>query len=301
MDLFPLGTWMKQHHGYMALILALSLALAAGCSPVPGSGGQPTGLVPGPGEVKGWEPLEKARTYNRDDVFDYMDGESELYFTYGFQEVTVQRYKPPRGTNAVVELYRTGSDADAYGLFTFYSMGNPVSLGAGGAAQPGQVIVFWQGRYFVRVFADKGTTEEAALLSLAQAVSNKLPEGGQPPALVTKLPAEGLRATSVKFFHHKMALDNILFLSGDNTLNLSDSTNGVVAEYQRAGQKLVLLIIEYPVQAEAGEGLASLKKEAPDAAAAAGQRGPYLAAAFDTADQDLAAKLVDEALIAANK
>ncbi len=296
-----MGAWMKQHYGYVALILALSFVLVTGCSPVSGSGGQPIGLMPGPDEVKGWEPLEKARVYNRDNVFDYMDGQSELYFTYGFQEVTVQRYKPPRGANAVVELYRTGSDADAYGLFTFYSIGGAVSLGAGGAAQPGQVIVFWQGPYFVRVFADKGTTEEAALLSLAQAVSNKLPKGGQRPALVSKLPAEGLRATSIKFFHRKMALDNILFLSGENTLNLSDSTNGVVAEYQRAGQRLSLLVIEYADQAEAGEGLASLRKEALNAAAAAGQRGPYLAAAFDTADQDLAAKLVDEALIAANK
>lgn len=292
---------MKQHYGYVTLILGLSFALAAGCSPVPASGGQPTGLVPGPGEVKGWGPLEKARVYNRDNVFDYMDGESELYFTYSFQEVTVQRYKAPKGANAVVELYRTGSDADAYGLFTFYSIGSAMSLGAGGVAQPGQLIVFWQGPYFVRVFADKGTAEEAALLSLAQAVSNKLPKGGQRPTLVSKLPAEGLRATSVKFFHRKMALDNILFLSGENTLNLSDSTDGVVAEYQRAGQRLSLLVIEYPDQAGAREGLASLEKEAPNTAAAAGQRGPYLAAAFDATDQDLAARLVDEALIAANK
>jgi len=175
-----------------------------------------------------------------------MDGEAELYLTYNFRNMAMQQYQAAGKEDLAIELYEVAAAEDAYGLFTYYRTGTPVAIGKGGAKDPGHRVSFWQSRYYGRVFAMRGELEDETLLAFAQRLVARLPQEGEPPQLISSLPAQGLQEESVKFFHEKMAQDNIIWLVPDNILNLSRDTDAAVADYRRGSDVLRLLIVQYP-------------------------------------------------------
>ena len=60
--------------------------------------------------------------YNRDNIFNYMDGEAETYLPLGFRLLYIERYrKPGTGELILVEVYDMGSESGAKGIFGVYS------------------------------------------------------------------------------------------------------------------------------------------------------------------------------------
>ena len=93
-------------------------------------------------------------------------------------------------------------------MFTTYRSGEPVSLGQEGDGDPGRRLDFWQGRYFVRLFAAQPIADEL-LRAVGEAVSGSLPAGGERSALMDLLPQDGLVERSGLFFHQEVAVCNI--------------------------------------------------------------------------------------------
>jgi hypothetical protein len=133
-----------------------------------------TGL---PGE---WVLEEPVKQYSPGDLFDYIDGEAELYLPYGFSGLASAFYKkagsePPVGLS--VDVYRMGSLLDAFGIYAQYRKPENTILGLGGEGfiNPAQ-LMFYQDRYFIHLSAS-GTSEmdRSVLETLARAVSRKLP------------------------------------------------------------------------------------------------------------------------------
>jgi hypothetical protein len=244
--------------------------------------------------------LGEVQVYVPDDLFDYMDGQAELFFVYNFERLAVQEYQRDQEGPIIVEVYQVTSPADAYGLFSFYTTGEPVDLGSGGAVEPGRLISFWQGRFYVRVFAYK-EAEQESLLALARQVAAGMPEPpesgeGALPELVSRLPQENLLPGSVRFFHQKLSLDNLLWLGDENILNLSEQTSAVLAVYIYGDTRAQLLVVEYPDAAIAEAAHAALEASGLENMAAIGQRDQYLVAVFEALDQAIAHELLQEAL-----
>jgi len=241
----------------------------------------------------GWKIAEGAELYSPETLFDYMDGEAELFFTYGFQELAVGRYIAAEGEEIRVEVYRLAEPDDAYGLYTFYRQGEEVKVGIEGSLIPGRWVTFWQNRYYVRVSADR-TTDDQVLLGLARAISEKLPTEGQRPSLVEALPQEGLVPESVKFFHEKLAMDNIVWMGPENVLHLSASTDGVAATYQLGNQKAKLVLVRYPDAAQAEAALSDLKGANIEGLTAFQQQGEHLVVILHAPDARSAQRLIKQ-------
>ena len=60
--------------------------------------------------------------------------------------------------------------------------------------------------------------DDAALRGFAQAIAMALPVGGETPALVKRLPPDGLVERSAVFFHEEISIQNKLWLGGENVL-----------------------------------------------------------------------------------
>ncbi len=202
---------------------------------------------------EGWQESVALQRYNPDNLFDYMDGEAELYFTYRFARLVVGQYEGPGGMAMAVELYEVANPADAYGLYTYYHMGEPLDLGQGAVKEPGYRLTFWQNRFFARVFSMKDAIPDETLMAFARRLSALLPSGGEPPSLVDMLPLDGLRSGSVVFFHDKLVLDNLFWLGIDNALGLTRETDAVLGSYERSGTELQLLLVQYPSDKDAAE------------------------------------------------
>jgi hypothetical protein len=241
------------------------------------------------------------RRYDPETLFDFMNGAADLYFTYGFQALTVGQYTTDgpvggEGRALQVEVYETASDADAYGLFTYNSYGEPLDLGVDGELDAGYRLAFWQDRHYVQIVA-RETVDDEVLLAFGRAVASALPPGGQRPALVDALPQEGLAPGSARFFREKMALDNLLWLGSEDPLGLGPDVQGVVARYERDGQGVDLLLVAYPDAQRAQEALAGLEGTSPETLLVADAQGSTLGAAFGpAASRGTAEALLERAL-----
>jgi hypothetical protein len=276
------------------VILVAMMALG-GCGTPGGKGPTPEDLLPASGAVAGWERSAEAKVYGPDNLFDYMDGQAELFFVYNFERLATQEYQRGQEGPIIIEMYQVASSADAYGLFSFYATGEPIDLGAGGAVEPGRLISFWQGRFYARVFAYR-EAEQGSLLALARQVAAGMPEGGGLPELVARLPQENLVPGSARFFHQKLSLDNLFWLGDENVLNLSEQTNAVLAAYTYDDTKAQLLVVEYPDAATAEATHAALEGSGLETLSAAGQKNQYLVAIFEAPNQTIAHELLQKAL-----
>jgi len=246
-------------------------------------------------DAPGWHLDGEPQRYDRETLYDLVDGAADLYFSYGFQQVTVERYLNEAGQPARVEVYTTGTDADAYGLYTYHSYGEPVELGIDGELEPGYRLAFWQARAFAQIIAREAVDDEA-LWALGKALAAKLPQGGARPALVDALPVEGRQPGSVRFFREKLALDNLLWLGSDDPLGLGPDIEGVVASYEVEGQGVDLLLVAYPEAERASSARAALEAGEVEELATVTQDERVLGAVFGSLSSAAAEALLQEAI-----
>jgi hypothetical protein len=243
----------------------------------------------------GWQPSDEVRTYNRETIFDLVDGQADAFFAYGFEQVAVRSYQNAAGTTLRVEAWQLATPADAYGLFTANRSGTPTDVGNGGDTDPGRRLAFWKNRYFVSANAT-GDIQDADLRAFAQAVASALPSGGEQPAVVGKLPADRLAERSAIFFHQELSIQDRLWLGGENILGLSHDTGGVLAQYDLGGAPVQLLLVQYPDAKAAAAGLAALKGGQVDDFITANVSNNILGAVFGKVDAAPANALLEQAL-----
>jgi hypothetical protein len=254
-----------------------------------------TGFLPKTGAVSGWTPGGETRVYNRENLYDMVDGQADAYFVYGFQQVATQRYQNAAGAVLEVAIWQLATPADAYGLFTFGRAGEPAAIGNEGDADPGRRLVFWQDRYWVQVYG-RQQLPDADLQAFAQVVSTALPAGGERPALANRLPKDGLIERGFIFFHEEISIQTDIWLGGTNILGLSPQTNGILARYDLDGAMALLLLIQYPDAKAASTGLDALKASQVDGLVAANARNNLLGAVLGEVDPSAAAELLAKAL-----
>ncbi len=268
------------------------LLLLAGC----GSQLAPlTDFLPKAGAVPNWTLAEEARLYNHDNLFDMVDGQADAFFAYGFEQVARQRYQNKAGTILEVAVWQLATPADAYGLFTSGRAGQPIKIGSEGDTDPGSRIAFWQDRYYVQVYGRQQVLD-ADLQAFAQAVAAALPQGGERPALVSRLPQTNLIERGFIFFHEEISIQNEVWLGGENILGLSAQTNGLLARYDLDGAMARLLLIQYPDAKAASAGLAALKAGQVEDLIAADASNNLLGAVFSQVEPAAADDLLAQAL-----
>lgn len=275
--------------GHWSLIFAL---LLAGC------GGRLVSLGDvflDAGAFPGWTPAGEVELFDRENIYDLVDGQAEAFFAYGFEQVAVRRYESAGGAVLDVEVWQLATPADAYGLFTVSIAGEPVAIGNDGDADPGRRLAFWQDRYYVCIRA-RQELPDADLWGFAEAISAALPAGGERPALVDRLPSDGLVERSVVFFHREISIQSQLWLGGENLLGLGPGTDGLLARYQVGGAVAQLLLVQYPDAEAASAGLAALKGGGIAGLLAADARGNLLGAVFGEVDEAAAGRLLTSAI-----
>ena len=279
---------MKRRWGASWLIIAL---LLAGC----GEEGGLAEVLPGADVLPGWAPAGEVQTFGTENLYDLVDGQADAFFAFAFEQVALQTYENGQGATVRVEVWRLGTPADAYGLFTTFRAGSPVSIGNGGDADPGRRLDFWQDQYFVRVSA-VSPLDDSGLQDFAEEVAAALPVGGEPPALVARLPKVGLVENSDLFFHQEISIQSYLWLGGQNLLALGPKTDAVLARYQVGQETGWLLLVAYPENQMAAMALEALRGSGMRDLAAAEANAELLGAVFGPVTQPEAQLLLSDAL-----
>ncbi|MGD0277971.1 MAG: DUF6599 family protein [Smithella sp.] len=183
--------------GILTAISAFVFALLIMMMSCPARATQPAikDVFSGPGFSGEWAIGGAVEFYDRNTLFNHIDGEAELYLSYGFDVLASANYINKKNQDLAIDadVYRMASVLDAFGIYSNYrkTSDNWVAIGAEGFVSPSQLI-FYQDRYFIKLQVSGETSlPKDTLLACARAISKNLPAGaGEPRELeILKIPA----------------------------------------------------------------------------------------------------------------
>ncbi|UCC78586.1 MAG: hypothetical protein JSW64_09915 [Candidatus Zixiibacteriota bacterium] len=287
---------------YFLTVLIGSLFLYCGGSEPIGGAMELAKLIPD--EYKGWKTSGEIKSYNRQTIFDYIDGAGEVYLLYDFKDVAVKKLVGADSTEITVEIFDMGGSEDAFGIFSHSREGNDIGMGGGSEFRDG-FLCFWKSRHFVCVYSDRLSEDiNNVIIAIGKEIEGKITGDSKMPDILNVLPEKDLIELSVIYFHKQTSLNYHYFISEENILNLGDNTEAVIANYRP--NRMVLLCVEYPDNETAGESLDGFTSkyipEAKDSGIAeieegrwvkAVNMGRYFIATLDSPDEKTANSLID--------
>lgn len=202
-----------------------------------------------PEKIQGWVKEGHYDAYDRQTIFDYIDGAGEVYRAYNLRRCLSLRYARSAETPITLDIFEMGSSADAFGVFTHDTSGSVVAVGNDGRYRAGW-LSFWKDVFFVSLYLEfESDAAERVVLTLGKRIAQQIPNPGSRPDILKKLPAEGLNRESIRFLHHHVILNYHFYFADNNILDLSADTDAVLAEYAIGASQARLLLIRYPTPA----------------------------------------------------
>jgi hypothetical protein len=184
-------------------------------------------------EMGGWKQSGEVQTFSPKDLYEYIDGASDLYLSYDFEELGVAEYQNEKKAAVTVEVYRHQTPEDAFGIYSQerFPTATFLAVGAQGYGEK-DFLNFVTGPYYVKISSYKLESEgQETLLSFARKVAENLREKGQLPSILRFFPAEGKISNSEKFIARKFLGYPFLY-------------SAFTADYTLSGKKFQVFIID---------------------------------------------------------
>lgn len=249
----PDGFFMKA-----TILLLLFIVLCSGCSSKKSDVEEPTvaetdllALIFA--QPPDWQEGETILINEAKDLLRYIGDEAELYLAYGFKRMAIRKYSGKGKHTIQVEAYEFDSSENAYGIYSFDTVGDKLDIGQDSVYGHG-VLRFWKDKMLVRVIVEEEYQDlEEDILEIGRLVNSNILTEGSRPGLLSLIPGENLVPDSVHFFHENICLNNICYIPESAMLGLSGETNAVTAQYALEGKRPPwrLILIEYPSEPEA--------------------------------------------------
>jgi len=145
---------------------------------LPGVGCKKKSVDPFPASdiVAGWQKSGETRTFKAEDLWQYIDGDSERYMKAGVVTTSTTDYKYKGSVDATVDVYTMSQAEGAKAIFEADPVADAKAASLGDAARLyGQSLIFRKGQYLVRVVAFTPAPGLGdALVALGHAVEGNL-------------------------------------------------------------------------------------------------------------------------------
>jgi hypothetical protein len=143
--------------------------------------------------VEGWTITPEIEVFNRDNLYERINGAAPLFLENNFQEMTSMVYT--KGEDYItIQAYRHATPEDAFGMYaserstdmTFYP-------GIGGEAQgDGYGLYFFSGCVYVKISAsNEGEDFISAMQQIAKGLAEKIDSDASYPPVFAKFPQQG--------------------------------------------------------------------------------------------------------------
>ncbi|MBS0010143.1 MAG: hypothetical protein KFF49_01955 [Bacteroidales bacterium] len=218
-----------------------------------------------PEKINGYQATEPDNYYTPDKLFSYINGGAELFISYDFEKVISRTYTMEGQPKIVAEIFDMKEPKNAFGVFSRDREKLDDTYGQGSEAYIG-AILFWKDSYYISIVTDEETEVSGkAVRDLAGGIDALIPRSGELPAILDRIPEENLVPESVFYFHHYVWMNALYYISGDNLLNIDNSTDAVLARYIENQSPYYLLMVEYDTEEKAGEAKISfIENYAPE-------------------------------------
>jgi hypothetical protein len=217
-------------------------------------------LLPADAAVPGWKKTENPRVFTQADLYGYIDGGAELFLEFGFESLTLQKYRNG-GSEVAVEIYRMADPTAAAGIYLMKrGKETPDASFKERHTLNRHQLMFQRHRYYVTINNLSGSDKMGPeLLRFGSQVAAKLP-APVPASELKALPPAGLVPGSERLFRGPFGLQALYTLGDGDILQLGGRVTGAAADYKTAAGGYTLLLVDYPDAAAAKKAFAHLQQ-----------------------------------------
>ncbi|MDR0353932.1 MAG: hypothetical protein LBI02_11540 [Opitutaceae bacterium] len=149
--------------------------------------------------VDGWTLSDKTEVFNRDNLFDRINGAADVFLICNFEEMTTLDYlKDGSKTYVTLQMYRHATPADTFAIYSAERTPDMtfLDIGAEGYRAAGMVY-FLSGSMYIKLMTADESAETAAMMeNVARALARKIDPRAALPAMLKTFPAEGKQPRS---------------------------------------------------------------------------------------------------------
>lgn len=183
--------------------------------------------------------------YNSSNLHEYINGGSELYISFGFNQVLSTEYISETEPGIYLDIFDMQTSQNAYGVFSHSREKIENDFGQGSQYINGS-LTFWKDRFYISILNSPETeTGKKVMYQLAGIIDRHIQNKGDLPYLLTLLPENELINESVKYFYHHIWLNSHYFISSDNIFHLNRDTRSILAKYGDKKNHKLLLMVQY--------------------------------------------------------
>jgi hypothetical protein len=189
--------------------------------------------------------------YEKEALFDYINGGAEVYLGLGFVRVGAREYVADLEEEIwfTLDVYDMGEPRAALAIFSAEAYGEPESVEVGASGYlGGGALAFWSRRYYVKIRADdEGEEIDGILRKIGEAVSARIGDPGSPiPELALFPEADRVRGSE------RYVARDFLGLKG---------VSGFSCRYERNGERWEFHLVRASSPEEASEIGEALEKK----------------------------------------
>jgi hypothetical protein len=146
-----------------------------------------------PREIAGFQRTGQIQGYNKENLYEYVNGHAEYFIGAGFEQLAVADYVRSGSdsiqADAVVEIYDLGKQIQAFGVLADEAGEHPLESGVGLTGfRSAQGLNFVTGQYYIKV---RAFNEVVPAMAFARSIENEMGEGSDALGLFEKFPDLG--------------------------------------------------------------------------------------------------------------
>ncbi|MDR1782748.1 MAG: hypothetical protein LBR13_00605 [Dysgonamonadaceae bacterium] len=152
-------------------------------------------------EIEGWNIAPEIEIFNRDNLYERINGAAPLYFENNFQEMTSMVYNRGEEDYITVQAYRHDTPEDAFGMYASERSSEMQHYPIGGEAQGDEYgLYFFTGSMYIKITSsDEGEDFTNAMQTIAKGLVEKIDPSSSYPAAVKTFPKDGLIPYSISY------------------------------------------------------------------------------------------------------
>ena len=205
-------------------------------------------VLPTETEILPWKQNGSPALYNKEKLYEYINGGADIFLEYGFNQIVTQNYLF-EDKELVVDVYEMQDPESAFGIYSLYRDYNKPVLNVGDDGTRFKYqLVFWQDKYYIVLMGyETDEITQKALLAMAHHVSQRIGVKSQTPPLLNKLPGQNQVPRSQGYVKGVLGLNTRFFLDQKNILEIDgQNVKAVFATYKSNEEQVHLFLISYP-------------------------------------------------------
>ncbi len=207
-------------------------------------------LLPTESDLPGWKIAAEPRFFESGNLWEYINGQAELYLQYGFRLVVTSDYGTKEDESSIIiEIYQMESPLHGFGIYAAERSpeDNFIDVGIQGYVAE-DILNFWKGPYYVKITSlEFSDSTKDTLNKFAKVIAQKISGDYKVPELFTFFPEKNKIANSERFIP-------------SNFMGHSFLKNGYRIDYQQNGLQYQIFLIKNSSSEEAHDAFAKYRE-----------------------------------------